>query len=235
MLITHDESIASQADRRIHILDGVCTSDSGAVLSESPEGTPALDAARTVHGSRLRTRDLLWDTVTPVLSRRGRKSRLALAVAVGVALAVATIGLSESSSEQVSPTFDSRENRYVTVTAENALPESIQFVGGAIPTSDDIANKLNELSGVSAAVVVSNHDVHEIASSQARPSQRLPVYTATSDLVEALEPDIVSNGRTSVARKIHNPRPAHRRCAGTRVSSGNNQTPAVKPFWRHAS
>jgi macrolide transport system ATP-binding/permease protein len=188
VLVTHSPDVASQADRRVRLKDGVLLEAEPSRPRATPraatsmlEATPGLRKATPPgRASILRARDLLADAGASVSSRIGRTTGLVAAVAVGVALAVATFGISDSANAQVADTFNAHTNRDV----------SVQWQSGALnaetpTTQDTIAPRLASLSGTDAAGVLSDYTQHTVQLTPVRQTLQATVYGITPNLPKA--------------------------------------------------
>lgn len=148
IVVTHDQSVAAVADRRITVTDG--TVDCG--QTSEPGHAPSVDchAGRVRPGSpaRITAFDVLRDAWASIISRPVQTIGLLLAVALGVALALTTLGISSSSRAQVSATFDAQLNREVTASWDSS--------SDGAPPEDEVEGMVSDVAGVQAAMAIAD-------------------------------------------------------------------------------
>ncbi len=205
VLATHEEAVASRADRRIRVQDGkvVGAETKGgarrrAAKVTQPGGVGA--AASVVPRRRRGSRGLLRDALASLAARRWRTAGLVGAVAVAVGLVVGTFGLGTTSSAQVSSEFDIRENRSVTI--EQLLPgeaQEIATTGWVAPPQSEVLRQLRGIAGVTSVAILTDHDQRDVAGLPTREAQAVSVFSALGDLEEATDSTVAwSEGAASI-------------------------------------
>ncbi|ROQ39685.1 macrolide transport system ATP-binding/permease protein [Frondihabitans sp. PhB188] len=214
VIVTHDASLASIADRVAHLRDGRIER-----IERLRTAAPAPTDELQVPGlpSRIRVLDVVRDGLAGVVSKRGRTAGLAGAVAVAVAMAVGTIGLSHSAGAQVSDRFDLHANRDVAVSWDAPRTEE---QGASVPrpgraATADLLDTAASLAGVDSVGLLSHRGSARFRTGDTRPLLQAPVASMTAGVEEAarlrirwapqhaevLAPDEVLLGR-SLARQV---------------------------------
>lgn len=97
IVVTHDSRVAAAADRRVTVMDGTVTADSGTTAPAGPVSRP-----RPVSPSRARAAvGVLADALSGLTLRPARVAFLLLAFLVGTGSLVAAVGLSQTTANQV--------------------------------------------------------------------------------------------------------------------------------------
>lgn len=187
VMVTHDPELARQADRHVHVVDGMVVHDVTRVPPAEPRPVPPPPG----RASTVSLTDGVLDVTKSLASRGGRTAGLALAVAAAVGLSVTTTGLTTSAAAQVSAAFDARQNRFVTVSDSPASTDGIpEVVGWDVPDDEVRAEQLDALTGVDAAALVTDHSQHEVSAVTDRSVTTTTVYGVTSGFVTATGSDV---------------------------------------------
>jgi macrolide transport system ATP-binding/permease protein len=193
VIVTHDETVARRATRRVHIVDGR--------LTELGDRNGVMPAAREVAVSPVRRsgitlRDLLEEIVAGMFARPGRMALTVLGIVIGLTALVATVGLSRTASNRIISQFDELVATEITVTARPGA-------GGVDPTTIpwDAPDRLMRLNGVAAAGTISDVNVGDLLVSssalrdpQGQTSFNLAVKAASPGLFEAIRA-VLATGR----------------------------------------
>jgi macrolide transport system ATP-binding/permease protein len=154
-VVTHDETVARRATRRVHIMDGK--------LAEVPNGGGKGRLARlsvsrastdAVSRSGITLRDLFDEAIAGMFARPWRTLLTMLGIVVGLTALVATLGLSRTASNRIITQFDELAATEIVVTVKSG-PASVQ--PNAIPW--DAPDRLLRLNGTVAAGTLSAVDV----------------------------------------------------------------------------
>ncbi len=194
-VVTHDESVASRASRRVRIIDGR--------LSEQPvaDGAPVnpkvgVEVNRKVSASGITFRDLLNEAIAGMFARPGRMALTVLGVIIGMSALVATMGLTRTAGNRIISQFDQLAATELFINARPGAASGI-VDPRAIPW--DAPARLQRLNGVVAAGAMSDVDVGNalVSSSSVRdpmnPSAfKLAVHAASADLFRAVRADLES-------------------------------------------
>jgi putative ABC transport system permease protein len=158
VVVTHDETVAARASRRIHVIDGVATEQAtdqalphiSAVVPAVP--SPTVPSPR----SRMTWHDLLNESLAGIFSRPGRMVLTVLGVVIGIAALVATVGLTRTAGNRIITQFDQLAATELFVSARPGATAGI-IDARAIPW--DAPSRLTRLNGVVAAGNVSDVEV----------------------------------------------------------------------------
>jgi len=193
IIVTHDESIARRAGRRVHIIDGA--------LSEIPNGERRRKPARVsktnvppnvVARSGITTRDLFDEVLAGMFARPGRMALTILGIVIGLTALVATLGLSRTASNQIISQFDELAATEITITGKSSLtgadPKAIPW---------DAPARLLPLNGVVAAGTLSEVEIGDalVRSSPVRDPQ---AQTAFNLSVQAASPGLFTAVRAEL-------------------------------------
>jgi macrolide transport system ATP-binding/permease protein len=196
VVVTHEETVAERAGRRVTIIDGRLTERPSLEVGKESRAsqvpasqTPALEvrAARPSR-SAISLRDLINEAVAGMFSRPGRMMLTILGVVVGITALVATLGLSRTANNRIISQFDELAATEIFVTPKPgpAGPDPT-----AIPWN--ASERLLALNGVVAAgtlstVVVGNDLVSSspIKDPQKQTTFKLSVQAASPSLFSAV-------------------------------------------------
>ncbi|WP_395639051.1 ATP-binding cassette domain-containing protein [Pseudolysinimonas sp.] len=180
ILVTHDPSLASRANRHLSVVDGHLSElATPARPRTEPHERREEKVQSSRHASKLAVRDALLDAFESIVSRPVRALSLIAAVALGIGLAVATVGISLSASAQVSEDFDAHLNRDVSVTW-------VSDTGDPNLASDEVRLKqLALLSGVDAVGLLEHLGNRDAQVSPARSEYSINCFAMTDELLAA--------------------------------------------------
>ena len=155
VIVTHDETIASRAPRRVHIVDGQIE---GRVVRAKAEIHPrlvAVPARRPVFRSGITPRDLTNEAFAGMFARPGRMALTVLGVVIGLCALVATVGLTRTAGNRIISQFDQLAATELFITARPGTATGT-VDPKAIPW--DAPARLQRLNGVVAAGTMSDVD-----------------------------------------------------------------------------
>jgi macrolide transport system ATP-binding/permease protein len=212
VVVTHDESVAIRAGRRVHIVDGSLVDVADGENSQEPapgKGTsPAAVAlesavaavavvpddasAGAVARSGITLRDLFTEVIAGMFARPGRMVLTMLGVVIGLTALVATIGLSRTASNRVISQFDELAATEILVTGKSGP-------AGVDPTLIpwDAPARLRRLNGIVAAGTLSEVDIGDALVS-ASPVKDPQSQTAFNLAVQAASPDLFTAVRANL-------------------------------------
>ena len=201
-VVTHDETVAERANRRVHIIDGQLTAvadEKGEPIVRSqsampPEGDqPHEDVSPVpVSQSGITWRDLFNEVLAGMFARPGRMALTVLGIIIGLTALVATLGLSRTASNRVISQFDELAATEMVVTAKSSIagvdPQAIPW---------DAPARLQRLNGVAAAGNLSEVDIGDMLVS-ASPMKDPKRQTAFNLTIQAASPDLFSAVRANL-------------------------------------
>ena len=157
VVVTHDETVAARASRRVQVVDGVATELTDHRLPQIPAAVPqvATPPVKAPH-SRMSCRDLLNEALAGIFSRPGRMVLTVLGVVIGIAALVSTVGLTRTAGNRIITQFDRLAATELFVSPRPGATTGI-IDAKAIPW--DAPTRLARLNGVVAAGNVSDVDV----------------------------------------------------------------------------
>jgi macrolide transport system ATP-binding/permease protein len=157
IIVTHDETVAARASRRVHVVDGVATELTEQGSRRVPVAPPAV-SPRLVKTPRsgMSGRDLLNEALAGIFSRPGRMLLTVLGVVIGIAALVATVGLTRTAGNRIITKFDQLAATELFVSPRPGATTGI-IDAKAIPW--DAPARLTRLNGVVAAGNISDVDV----------------------------------------------------------------------------
>jgi macrolide transport system ATP-binding/permease protein len=194
VIVTHDETVAKRATRRVHVVDGSATA-----LPHGEQGNPATASLATavpptVVRSGITSRDLLNEALAGMFARPGRMALTVLGVVIGLAALVATLGLTRTAGNRIISQFDRLAATEIFITARPGRTTGI-VDPKAIPW--DAPTRLHRLNGVMAAGTMSEVDVGGalVSSSPVKDplhqsAFKLAVYAASPDLFRAVRAEL---------------------------------------------
>jgi putative ABC transport system permease protein len=156
IVVTHDETVARHAHRRIHVADGVITQESGQALQIPVARNLPLRLPRHLARSGISWRDLLEEAVAGMFARPGRMILTVLGVVIGMGALVATVGLTRTAGNRIISQFDQLAATELFITARPGATTGTVDVR-AIPW--DAPERLQRLNGVVAAGTISDVDL----------------------------------------------------------------------------
>jgi macrolide transport system ATP-binding/permease protein len=156
IVVSHDETVARHAHRRIHVADGVITQESGQALQTHVARNLPLRLPRHLARSGISWRDLLEEAVAGMFARPGRMILTVLGVVIGMGALVATVGLTRTAGNRIISQFDQLAATELFITARPGATTGTVDVR-AIPW--DAPERLQRLNGVVAAGTISDVDL----------------------------------------------------------------------------
>ena len=197
-IVTHDESVARRARRRVHIVDGALTE---AAASETVE--PVAESAVVANAPRaavprsgFSAQDLFNEALAGIFARPGRMALTVLGVVIGMSALVATLGLTRTAGNRIISQFDQLAATELFVTARPGGASGM-VDPRAIPW--DAPARLLRLNGVVAAGLLSDVDVGDtlVSSSPVKDplnqsTIKLSVRAASPDLFRATRAELDS-------------------------------------------
>jgi macrolide transport system ATP-binding/permease protein len=156
IVVTHDETVARRAHRRVHVVDGAIERRTDQAIQldaacKSPQRL-TLDIAR----SGISFRDLIEEAVAGMFARPARMILTVLGVVIGMGALVATVGLTRTAGNRIISQFDQLAATELFITARPGSTTGIVDVR-AIPW--DAPARLQRLNGVVAAGTISDVDL----------------------------------------------------------------------------
>ena len=149
VVVTHDESVAKRARRRVHVIDGRLTEISSReerTTNTEPLNTPAGGIAK----SGITPADLFNEAIAGIFARPGRMALTILGIVIGLTALVATLGLSRTANNRIISQFDELAATEITISGKSGLTAADPK---AIPW--DAPTRLLRLNGVVAAGTLS--------------------------------------------------------------------------------
>jgi macrolide transport system ATP-binding/permease protein len=194
VVVTHDESVAERAGRRVHIIDGRLT-DLTYRENGRPPTTPTAPTKtkKSVTRSRMSIRDLLNESLAGMFARPGRMILTVLGVVIGLTALVATLGLSRTAGNRIVSQFDQVAATELFITAKPGITGIVD--PKAIPW--DASARLRRLNGVVAAGTMSEVDIGNTLISASpvkdplnQSAFRLSVHAASPELFRAVRAEL---------------------------------------------
>ena len=185
VVVTHDESIARRARRRVHIIDGVLTEIPNSQKKRRTRIVSGVEAgAGLLARSGITPGDLFNEAIAGIFARPGRMALTILGIVIGLTALVATLGLSRTASNRIISQFDELAATEVTIAAKTGLtgvdPRAIPW---------DAPARLLRLNGVVTAGNLSEIDLGEALVS-ASPVKDPGSQTAFHFAVQAASPGL---------------------------------------------
>jgi putative ABC transport system permease protein len=193
VIVTHDESIAKRARRRVHVIDGR--------LTEIPNGKKK---RRTINASSLKTHtdlvarsgitpgDLFNEAIAGIFARPGRMALTILGIVIGLTALVATLGLSRTASNRIISQFDELAATEITISGKTGVTAADPR---AIPW--DAPERLLRLNGVVASGTLSEIQLGDglvsaspVKDPQSQTAFHLAVQAASPGLFDAVHADL---------------------------------------------
>ena len=185
VVVTHDESVAARAGRRVQIVDGKLQDISHKKVTKRGS-TPSSPDANTavISPSGITARDLFNEVLAGMFSRPGRMVLTILGIVIGITALVATLGLSRTAGNRIISQFDELAATEIIVSAKSG-PAGVD--PRVIPW--DASHRLGRLNGVGAVGNLSNVDIGDALVS-ASPVQDPQNQTAFNLAVQAVSPGL---------------------------------------------
>ncbi len=200
-VVTHDESVAGRAQRRVHIVDGRLTeTQADAIPSASAAGALAAGTGRPatalVPRSGISAKDLLGEALAGIFARPVRMALTVLGVVIGMSALVATVGLTRTAGNRIISQFDQLAATELFVSARPGTSTGI-VDPHAIPW--DAPARLQRLNGVVAAGLVSNVEIGDalvsaspVKNLQNQSAVKLAVRAASDGMFRAVRAELAS-------------------------------------------
>jgi len=193
IVVTHDESIARRARRRVHIIDGALTEISNGKRKRRTRSASGPDTGTApVARSGITPRDLFNEAIAGIFARPGRMALTILGIVIGMTALVATLGLSRTAGNRIISQFDEVAATEITVTGKSGITGPDPW---AIPW--DAPARLLRLNGVVAAGNLSELDIGDalvsaspVKDPQSQTAFHLSVQAASPGLFEAVRADL---------------------------------------------
>ena len=186
IVVTHDETVAARAARRVHIIDGSLTDRLGGECRTKSMSLAPPASTKPVSRSGIAPRDLLNEALAGMFARPGRMMLTVLGVVIGMSALVATAGLTRTAGNRIISQFDLLAATELFVTARPGAATGL-IDPKAIPW--DASARLERLNGVVAAGTMSDVDIGGALVS-ASPVQDPSSQTAFKLSVRAASPDM---------------------------------------------
>jgi macrolide transport system ATP-binding/permease protein len=155
VVVTHDESVAKRASRRVHIVDGKLSQLVHQRIEEWSQAPLMTNVRSAVARSGISIRDLLSEAVAGMLARPARMMLTVLGVVIGLTALVATLGLTRTAGNRIISQFDQVAATEIFVRAKPTTTGHVD--PAAIPW--DAPKRLQRLNGVVATGTLSEIDV----------------------------------------------------------------------------
>jgi macrolide transport system ATP-binding/permease protein len=199
VVVTHDETVASRASRRMHVVDGVAAEPVDQQVPPRPVPAPPIGAgAASAPRSGITVRDLFNEALAGIFAKPGRMVLTVLGVVIGMSALVATVGLTRTAGNRIISQFDQLAATELFVTARPGATTGI-VDARALPW--DAPTRLRRLNGVVAAGTVSDVDVGNalVSSSPVKDplnqsAFRLAVRAGSPDMFRAAR-SVLETGR----------------------------------------
>jgi macrolide transport system ATP-binding/permease protein len=192
--VTHDESVASRAARRVHVVDGALTDVTNGKNGNTSTGPPVAAVNTTVARSGITIRDLLNEALAGMIARPGRMMLTVLGIVIGLTALVATLGLTRTAGNRIISQFDRLAATEIFVRARPGRTTGI-VDPKAIPW--DAPARLRRLNGVVAVGTMSEVDVGGVLVSSSpvkdplnQSAFKLAVYAASPELFRAVRAEL---------------------------------------------
>lgn len=193
IVVTHDESIAQRARRRVHIIDGILTEIPSGHKKRITKITSGMETGPgPVARSGITPGDLFNEAIAGIFARPGRMALTILGIVIGLTALVATLGLSRTASNRIISQFDELAATEITIAAKSGLT-------GADPRAIpwDAPTRLLRLNGVVTAGNLSEIDLGEALVS-ASPVKDPGGQTAFHLAVQAASPGLFAAVRADL-------------------------------------
>jgi macrolide transport system ATP-binding/permease protein len=194
IVITHDETVAARAARRVHMIDGRLTDRSVGKSRARPVSLVAPTSSKPVSRSGISLRDLLDEALAGMFARPLRMALTVLGIIIGMSALVATVGLTRTAGNRIISQFDTLAATELFVTARPGATTGI-VDPKAIPW--DAPARLERLNGVVAAGTMSDVDVGGVLVS-ASPVQDPSSQSAFKLAVRAASPGMFRAVRAEI-------------------------------------
>lgn len=198
MVVTHDEVVASRANRRVHVVDGTIKQQTGHLLRPGPDFVPPERLDPGIARSGITFHDLLNEAIAGMFARPARMILTVLGVVIGMSALVATVGLTRTAGNRIIGQFDQLAATELFITPRPGATTGI-VDPRAIPW--DAPARLLRLNGVVAAGTMSDVDLGKnlVSSSPVRDpinqsAFKLSVRAASPEMFNAVRA-VLETGR----------------------------------------
>lgn len=198
IVVTHDEMVASRANRRVHVVDGAIKQQTDQLLRPGPDFVPLARLDLGIARSGISFHDLLNEAIAGMFARPARMILTVLGVVIGVSALVATVGLTRTAGNPIISQFDQLAATELVITPRPGATTGI-VDPRAIPW--DAPARLLRLNGVVAAGTMSDVDLGNtlVSSSPVRdPTNqsafKLSVRAASPEMFKAVRA-VLETGR----------------------------------------
>lgn len=193
VVVTHEETVANRASRRVHIIDGKLTEVAN---GKTPPKKPSVTAPDMKNGkvsrSGITLRDLLDEAIAGMFARPGRMALTMLGIVIGITALVATLGLSRTAGNRILGQFDELAATEIVVTGKSGASGTDPY-----PIPWDAPTRLRRLNGVVAAGTLSGVDIGDslvsaslVKDPQSQTNFNLSVQAASPGLFKAVRADM---------------------------------------------
>jgi macrolide transport system ATP-binding/permease protein len=197
IVVTHDETVAKRAHRRVQVVDGLITQQTDRTIRPRA-AAPAQQPAASVAKSRISFRDLLEEAIAGMFARPGRMILTVLGVVIGMGALVATVGLTRTAGNRIISQFDQLAATELFISARPGATTGITDAH-AIPW--DAPDRLERLNGVVAAGSITDVDLGDALVSASpvqdplnRNAFKLSVRAGSPDMFRAVRA-VLETGR----------------------------------------
>ena len=156
IVVTHDEAVASRANRRVHVVDGAIQRQTEVLLRPVPGCALPARLDLGVARSGISFHDLLNEAIAGMFARPARMILTVLGVVIGMSALVATVGLTRTAGNRIISQFDQLAATELFITPRPGATTGI-VDPRAIPW--DAPARLLRLNGVVAAGTMSDVDL----------------------------------------------------------------------------
>ena len=156
IVVTHDEAVASRANRRVHVVDGAIQRQTDLLLRPDPGCALPARLDLGVARSGISFHDLLNEAIAGMFARPARMILTVLGVVIGMSALVATVGLTRTAGNRIISQFDQLAATELFITPRPGATTGI-VDPRAIPW--DAPARLLRLNGVVAAGTMSDVDL----------------------------------------------------------------------------
>jgi putative ABC transport system permease protein len=193
VIVTHAESVAQRARRRVHVIDGRLTEISNEDQERDPRnGADSSPQAGVMTKSGITPADLFNEAIAGIFARPGRMALTILGIVIGLTALVATLGLSRTASNRIISQFDELAATEITIAGKSGVTAADPR---AIPL--DAPVRLMRLNGVVAAGNLSEVKLGDalVSASPVRDPQN---QTAFHFAVQAASPGLFESVRAEL-------------------------------------
>jgi macrolide transport system ATP-binding/permease protein len=217
VVVTHDESVAHRASRRVQIVDGRLTEITSEENSQA-SARPLIEHVNLVGEmteapprSGITFRDLLNEALAGMFARPGRMALTVLGIVIGLTALVATLGLTRTAGNRIITQFDQLAATELFIRGRPGTTTGI-VDPRALPW--DAPARLLRLNGVEAAGTLSEVDVggtlvsaSPVKDPVSQSAFKLSVQAASPDLFRAVRAELdagrlIDQGHSERAERV---------------------------------